>query len=114
MIVRLLRGPSGREWPSLGFGWEYRSGRLSRIDGDLVTREAHSHEVISFGFWPGDDTIGDAACYSDIAPEPPGLREQALPAGPPDAGRTRAGAFMGPARPAGWAGRSRRGAPRRR
>src|SRR6266536_1797577 len=30
MIVRLLRGPSGREWPSLGFGWEYRSGGLSR------------------------------------------------------------------------------------
>jgi hypothetical protein len=32
------------------------------IDGDLVTREAHSHEVSSFGFWPGDDTIGDAVC----------------------------------------------------
>jgi hypothetical protein len=30
MIVRLLRRPSGRERPSLGFGWEYRSGRLSR------------------------------------------------------------------------------------
>ncbi len=65
------------------------------IDGGLVTREAHSDEVISFGFWPGDDTISDAACYSDIAPEPPGLCEQALPAGPPDAGRTRAGRVHG-------------------
>jgi hypothetical protein len=44
------------------------------IDGDLVTRKAHSDEVISFRFWPGDDTIGDAACYSDIAPEPRAAR----------------------------------------
>src|SRR4029078_360585 len=41
---------------------------------DPVTREAYSHEVISFGFWPGDDNVPDAAFYSYTAPEPAGLR----------------------------------------
>ena len=46
-----------------------------------MTQEAYSHEVISFGFWAGDDTIGDAAYYSYTAPEPEGLRDQPLPVG---------------------------------
>ena len=37
--------------------------------------------MISFGFWAGDDTVGDAAYYSYTAPEPEGLREQPLSAG---------------------------------
>jgi hypothetical protein len=59
------------------------SGRPSgNASDDRVTREAYSHEVISFGFWPGDDaTISDAAYYSYTAPEPPGLREQPLAVG---------------------------------
>jgi len=59
------------------------SGRPSGSSSDdPVTREAYSHEVISFGFWPGDDTtISDAAYYSYTAPEPPGLREQPLAVG---------------------------------
>ena len=59
------------------------SGRPSgNSSDDPVTREAYSHEVISFGFWPGDDTtISDAAYYSYTAPEPPGLREQPLAMG---------------------------------
>jgi Family of unknown function (DUF5996) len=49
---------------------------------DPVTREAYSHEVISFGFWPGDDnTIPDAAYYSYTAPEPAGLRDAPLAVG---------------------------------
>jgi uncharacterized protein DUF5996 len=48
---------------------------------DPVNDEAYSHEVISFGFWPGDDTVGDAAYYSYTAPEPAGLRDQPLPVG---------------------------------
>ena len=51
------------------------------MDADPVTQEAYSHEVISFGFWPGDDTLGDAAYYSYTAPEPDGLRDQPLSAG---------------------------------
>jgi Family of unknown function (DUF5996) len=50
-------------------------------DADPVTLEAYTHEVISFGFWPGDDNLGDAAYYSYTAPEPDGLREQPLLAG---------------------------------
>ena len=58
------------------------SGRPSgNSSADLVTREAYSHEVISFGWWPGDDNLGDAAYYSYTAPEPDGLRDQPLALG---------------------------------
>ena len=53
-----------------------RAPELEDVDG--VTREAYSHELISFGFWPGDDNFGEAAFYSYTAPEPPGLRERPL------------------------------------
>jgi hypothetical protein len=53
-----------------------RAPELEDVDG--VTREAYSHELISFGFWPGDDNFGKAAFYSYTAPEPPGLRERPL------------------------------------
>ena len=43
-----------------------------RIEADVVTQEAYSSEVISFGFWAGDDNLGDAAFYSYTAPEPAG------------------------------------------
>jgi hypothetical protein len=45
---------------------------------DAVDREAYSHEVISFGFWTGDETVPEPTYYSYTAPEPPGLREQPL------------------------------------
>lgn len=45
---------------------------------DPVTRDAYSHEVISFGFWPGDRNIREPAFYSYTAPEPEGLTEQPL------------------------------------
>jgi Family of unknown function (DUF5996) len=45
---------------------------------DRVSREAYSHEVISFGFWPGDQKVRMPAFYSYTAPEPPGLAEQPL------------------------------------
>jgi hypothetical protein len=47
-------------------------------DTDPVTREAYSHEVISFGFWPGDATLREPAFYSYTAPEPEGLIEHPL------------------------------------
>ena len=45
---------------------------------DPVTREAYSHEVISFGFWFGDTTVQEPAFYSYTAPEPDGLADQPL------------------------------------
>ena len=40
---------------------------------DRVSAEAYSHEVISFGFWAGDDRTPFPAFYSYTAPEPDGL-----------------------------------------
>jgi hypothetical protein len=58
------------------------SGRPgAAMDADPVTREAYSQEVISFGFWAGDDNVGDAAYYSYTAPEPEGLRDQPVAGG---------------------------------
>jgi len=45
---------------------------------DPVTCEAYSREVISFGFWFGDDTLPEPAFYSYTAPEPDGLAGETL------------------------------------
>jgi hypothetical protein len=69
-------------WHSLDLAVTRFSGRpAAPIEADAVTQEAYSHEVISFGFWAGDDTISDATYYSYTAPEPPGLRDEPLPLG---------------------------------
>ena len=47
-------------------------------DADPVTREAWSHELLSFGFWPGDRATRHAAFYAQVWPEPDGLREHTL------------------------------------
>ncbi|MDT3683024.1 MAG: DUF5996 family protein [Truepera sp.] len=51
---------------------------------DSVTREAYSREVISFGFWFGDENFREPAFYSYTAPEPDGLASE--PLAPPSAG----------------------------
>jgi hypothetical protein len=45
---------------------------------DAVTREAYSREVLSFGFWFGDDRFAEPAFYAYTAPEPAGLADQPL------------------------------------
>jgi hypothetical protein len=45
---------------------------------DPVTREAYSHEVISFGFWAGSEQVREPAFYSYTAPEPAELRGEPL------------------------------------
>ena len=48
-------------------------------DADPVTREAYSHELISAGFWFGDDeTVPEPALYSYSFPAPDGLGTQRL------------------------------------
>jgi len=47
-------------------------------DADPVTREAYSHEAVSFGFWAGDQNIREPTYYSYTAPEPARLREHPL------------------------------------
>jgi hypothetical protein len=69
-------------WHGLDLAVTRFSGRAGpTIDADPVNQEAYSHEVISFGFWAGDDTVGDATYYSYTAPEPERLRDQQLPVG---------------------------------
>jgi len=48
-----------------------------RDAGELV-REAYSREVVSFGFWFGDDNVPEPCFYSYTAPEPDGLTERPL------------------------------------
>ena len=50
---------------------------------DPVTREAYSRDVISFGFWFGDDTSSEPTFHSYTAPEPTGLADE--PPQPPAA-----------------------------
>ncbi|MFN0277376.1 MAG: DUF5996 family protein [Pyrinomonadaceae bacterium] len=50
-------------------------------EANMVTREAYSHEVISFGFWFGDDKengVPAPAFYSYTAPEPNSLADEPL------------------------------------
>jgi Family of unknown function (DUF5996) len=69
-------------WHSFDLAVTRFSGRPAPpTETDAVTQEAYSHEVISFGFWPGDDNTPDATYYSYISPEPDGLRDQPLPLG---------------------------------
>lgn len=70
-------------WHSFDLALTRFSGKAApAIDGaNMVTREAYSHEVISFGFWFGDDkenSVAAPAFYSYTAPLPKGLGEEKL------------------------------------
>ena len=67
-------------WHSFDLAVTRFSGKRApqRKGTDKVTREAYSHEVISFGFWPGDQNVREPTFYSYTAPEPEGLTEQPL------------------------------------
>jgi hypothetical protein len=62
-------------WHSFDLALTRFSGRRATAapGADRVTREAYSHELVSFGFWPGDPTVHEPTFYSYTAPEPPGL-----------------------------------------
>jgi hypothetical protein len=68
-------------WHSFDLAYARYSGRPAPVpaDADPVTAEAYSHEVIAFGFWPGDDRRTPyPAFYSYTAPEPEGLSSHRL------------------------------------
>ena len=69
-------------WGSFDLAATRFSGRRApeRPGADRVTREAYSHEVISFGFWPGGTTpagvvVDEPVLYAYAAPEPAGFRD---------------------------------------
>jgi hypothetical protein len=68
-------------WHSLDLAHARYSGRAAPgpASTDPVTAEAYSHEVIAFGFWPGDNRRTPyPAFYSYIAPEPDRLTAETL------------------------------------
>lgn len=42
---------------------------------DWVAREGYSHELVSVGFWPGNEALPEPAFYSYAYPEPDGFAE---------------------------------------
>jgi hypothetical protein len=67
-------------WHSFDIAVTRFSGRRAppMPDADGVTREAYSHELISFGFWAGDAEVPEPSFYSYTSPEPDGLAGQPL------------------------------------
>jgi len=67
-------------WHSLDIALTRFDGKRAPAlpDADPVTQEAYTHEVVSFGFWAGDQNVREPTYYSYTAPEPPGLRERRL------------------------------------
>jgi hypothetical protein len=49
-----------------------------RPGADRMMREAMSHEEISCGFWPGNDSFPTPVFYAYTSPEPPGLSTAAI------------------------------------
>ena len=70
-------------WHGLDLAVTRFSGSRAPVspDASRVTTEAYSHEVISFGFWAGDDKVRDPTYYSYTSPEPPDLRSYPLSPG---------------------------------
>lgn len=67
-------------WGSFDLAVTFFSGRPAPQppDVDSIMREAYSHEVISFGFWPGDLNFPEAAFYSYTKPAPEGIDKQII------------------------------------
>lgn len=79
-------GFTGKSTPVHLF-WHHADLALTRFSGipapamdggTAADREAYSHEVISFGFWAGDENVREPAFYSYAYPEPAGLAEEPL------------------------------------
>jgi len=70
-------------WHSFDLALTRFSGKVAPAmpEANMVTREAYSHEVISFGFWFGDDkpnSVAAPAFYSYTAPKPDALENEPL------------------------------------
>ncbi|MCF2527085.1 DUF5996 family protein [Yinghuangia soli] len=71
-------------WHSFDLALTRFSGKRAAplADADPVTAEAYTHEVVSFGWWPGDPKVRYPAYYSYTSPQPDGLAARPLsPAG---------------------------------
>ena len=55
-----------------------RKGPDLEPNARLSDRDAYSHEVISFGFWAGDEDLQEPAFYSYTYPSPEGIDKEPL------------------------------------
>lgn len=69
-------------WGSFDLAVSFFSGRKAPKHpggipnlADWVVEEAYSHEVMSFGFWPGSEILPEAAFYTYLYPEPEGYKD---------------------------------------
>jgi hypothetical protein len=68
--------------------WHHMDLAVTRFSGKLapkmdskarvLEKDSYSHEVISFGFWAGDDNMPEPAYYAYAAPSPPNLNQEPL------------------------------------
>jgi len=87
MILKDFSGRSYSKTCPVHIYWHHLDLVVTRFSGDKapeldnasqVEREAYSHEVISFGFWFGDDTIKEPAFYSYTYPSPENIDKEPL------------------------------------
>ena len=72
-------------WGSFDLAVTRFSGREAPPrEGPAFMREAYSHEVISHGFWPGNDEMPEPIFYAYAVPEPEGFKTARVE---PDAAR---------------------------
>ncbi len=65
-------------WHSMDLAVTRFSGKKAPSGSSMQDREAYSHECISFGFWPGDEKVQEAAFYSYTYPSPEGIEDKPL------------------------------------
>jgi hypothetical protein len=67
-------------WQDFDLSLSFFSGRkIPSTNGmEKASKEAYSEEVISFGFWAGDEVIDGPAYYAYISPEPRNLSQEQL------------------------------------
>ncbi len=89
-VDQVFREFSGRAYcktSPVNLYWHHMDLAVTRFNGDRgpempdanqADKEAYSHEVISFGFWAGDDQVREPAFYSYTYPSPDGIDQEKL------------------------------------
>lgn len=87
MVFKEFSGKSYSKTCPVHIYWHHLDLVVTRFSGEKgpdmgdvsqVEKEAYSHEVISFGFWFGDDTIKEPAFYSYTYPSPNSIDKEPL------------------------------------
>lgn len=86
-IFQVFRGWFTGKSSPVHFFWHHADLALTRFSGrpapfregaNPVELESSSHEIISFGFWAGDQNVREPAFYAYMHPQPAGLMNEPL------------------------------------